>query len=52
MPFLVGVYVIVFIVLVGGLSVGLSSWLLGAISFVLVISLGLWLVLSPRRRKR
>ncbi len=52
MPFLVGVYVIVFIVLVGGLSVGLSSRLLGAISFVLVISLGIWLVLPPRSRKR
>jgi cbb3-type cytochrome oxidase subunit 3 len=49
--FFIGVYGIVFSVLVAGLLVGIPSWLLGAAVFVLVLTLALWLALRPTGRR-
>jgi cbb3-type cytochrome oxidase subunit 3 len=49
--FFIGVYGIVFSVLVAGLLVGIPSWLLGVAVFMLVLTLALWLALRPTGRR-
>jgi cbb3-type cytochrome oxidase subunit 3 len=49
--FFIGVYGIVFSVLVAGLLVGIPSWLLGVAVFMLVFTLALWLALRPTGRR-
>ena len=45
----VGFYVIVFAVLVIGLSLGFASWVIGVIAFVLLFSFGMGVVYRAAR---